>query len=108
MAIQCIISLLLLIFFLLFSVGMRPIQQSLLTSMTMVMLAKSGKYVLYLFMQILSELFVIVYYVRNIIDPSFSLQTKLTVLASANKTVTLTRPLDKLLTGRIYNLTVLL
>ena len=50
-AIQCI-SLLLLIFFMLFSVGMRPTQQSLLTSMTMVMLVKSGKYVSY-FMQIL-------------------------------------------------------
>ena len=53
MAIQFIISLLLLIFFLLFSVGMRPTQQSLLTSVTMVMLVKSGKYVAYLFMQIL-------------------------------------------------------
>ena len=50
-AIQCI-SLLLLIFFMLFSVGMRPTQQSLLTSMTMVMLVKCGKYVSY-FMQIL-------------------------------------------------------
>ena len=46
MAVQCIISLLLLIFFLLFSVGMRPTQQSLLTSMTMVMLLKSGKCVI--------------------------------------------------------------
>ena len=51
MAIQCT-SLLLLIFFMLFSVGMRPTQQSLLTSMTMVMLVKCGKYVSY-FMQIL-------------------------------------------------------
>ena len=55
MAIQCIISPLLLIFFLLFSVGMRPTQQSLPTSMTMVMLVKSGKYVSYLLMQILSS-----------------------------------------------------
>ena len=52
MVIQCI-SFLLLTFFMLFSVGMRPTQQSLLTSMTMVMLVKSGKYVSFLFMQIL-------------------------------------------------------